>query len=149
MRSAWTRLPTEAASVVKPEFDLAGFLAMVRDLDPLTFPETVELLPHRFRAPGEWRLVIADHPKVILWDGLCEPAAELLTRLFELQHLGLQPCHPALYQLAERRLELPAVGSLPVVARQQCWLTCTVSRGPTACLNSTQRIGYQLAVPWN
>jgi hypothetical protein len=138
-----------ATPAAESEIDLAGFFAIVRERDPLTFPEVIEALPNPLREAGDWRLVMADQPRVVLWDGLSESAAVLLTRLFDLQRLSLQPCHPALYELAERQLDLAPVSSLPGVARHECWLTCTISRGPIPCLNSTQRIGYQAAEPSN
>ena len=142
MRSAGSEVQIGRLQSAGTRFELADLLATVRERDPLTFPETIAVLPPGLQDPGPWRLVLVDHPCTVLWDGLSESAAILLVRLFETQQLVLLACHPELYELAARRVELPAVTSIPAVPRQVCWLPCTISRGPLVGLNSTHKIGF-------
>jgi hypothetical protein len=142
MHPVWSDL--RCSRLLRPgaDLELADCLAIVRERDPLTFPETIDALPLGFREPGLCRLVLSEHPRTVLWDGLSESAAILLAHLFETQQLVLQPCHPQLYQLAARRVELPAVIAIPAVPRQVCWLPCTISRGPLAGLNATHKVCF-------
>lgn len=145
MRPEWMDLDNDSDIFGSREFDVAEFLAIVREREPLTLPEILEALPPKFQTPGAWRLLVATHPRVVLWDGLSEATAGILCRLFETQQLALQPCHAMIYQFAERRLDLPAVHAIPVFQRSECWLPCTIGIGPVACLNSQWKIGYGAA----
>lgn len=142
MRPAWMDLQPDSDRLRIRELDLAAFLAIVRERDPLTFPEILDALPPEFDTSGSWRLIVAAHPRVVLWDGLGERSAMLLGRLFETGQLALQPCAPALYQFAERRLDLPPVPAIPVFPRHDYWLTCTIGIGPVASFNEQWKIGY-------
>ena len=141
MHLAWTELHKDIAQTAG-DLELLGLLAIVRDQDPLTFPELVEALPRAWRLPGDMRLILAAQPRVVLWDGLSETAAAALARLFESGQLALQPCNPAIYKFAARRLDLPAMHAVPIVTRHECWLTCTIGIGPVPCLNAEWKIGY-------
>jgi hypothetical protein len=149
MRLAWIDLQGRRVMNPGADHDLAGFLAIVRDRDPLTFPETIDALPIALQEPGVWRLVIASHPRVILWDGLSEPAAALLARLFETQELALQPCHSGIYNYSERRVNLTAVSVFPEDPQREYWMPCTVGVGPISCLNARWKIGYNAGFPSN
>ena len=148
MHLAWTELQKDIAATAG-ELELLGLLAIVRDEDPLTFPELVEALPRVWQVPGNVRLVLSAQPRVVLWDGLSEVAAAALARLFVSGQLALQPCNPGIYKFAARRLVLPAVHVIPVVPRHDCWLTCTIGIGPVPCLNSEWKIGYCAPQPSN
>jgi hypothetical protein len=129
--------------------ELSRVLATIGQIEPLTFPEMIEALPEELREPGDWRLVIANHPHVVLWDELSEPAVRMLVRLFESRQVVLQPCNPALYSVADRQIDLPAISSMRAMLPNACWLTCTIGLGPTTGLCSDWIVGYSAGVPIN
>jgi len=149
MRLEWIDLQGRRVMNREAGHDLAGFLAIVRDRDPLTFPEAIDALPIALQEPGVWRLVIASHPRVVLWDGLSESAAALLARLFETQELALQPCYRGIYNFSQRRVDLPVVSAIPEDLQRECWLPCTIGVGPVSSLNARCKIGYNADLPSN
>jgi hypothetical protein len=143
------RHPAEPSQLGSPcglsracDHNISHFLATVGEFEPLTFPEVIEALPAELQEPGDWQIVISNHPHVVLWDELSESAAQMLVRLFECRQLALQPCSPALYKLAYRRVDLPAISTLRAFPQDECWLTCTVGLGPTTGVCSEWIVGY-------
>jgi hypothetical protein len=149
-QAAPPRLDSHRATVSRSgDIELSRFLTNVGQFEPLTFPELLELLPDKLQTRGKWRLVIARHRQVVLWDGLSETAARELARLFETGKLALQPCNSALYDLSSRRVDLPAVSSMPALPHEERWLTCTIGRGPAMGLCCDWTIGYGTDLPSN
>ena len=139
----------EASRIWEPRYDLARLLTFVRECEPLTIPEVLAELPRQLKTPGTWRLVLAAHPQIVVWDDLPEVTATLLTQLLSTQQLSLQICHSALYAISGVKPHLPVVQSVLHAVRQECWLPCTVGAGPSQGLNSEWRIAFRNGMPVN
>jgi hypothetical protein len=142
-------LQSEVLRIWDASYGVARLLNVVRQCEPLTIPEVLEGLPEELIRAGTWRLVVAEHPQIVIWDGLSEGTAILLTQLLSTQQLSLQICNPALYDISGVKPDLPAVQAVLRAARDECWLPCTVGSGPRQGLNSEWKIAFRNHVPTN
>jgi len=131
--------PQKAESPKEPWAKLAehgqlpsAAVELTRLRDRVTWCDMQQTFAPYLSSEGEYGLALKSDPKIILWTGLSQEMADLISSLLGSRRLYLHPVELELYRAAGRGLKLPVLTEIPTERLQRPhWLPVCLRVVPT------------------